>query len=164
MVRKRVCWLIFLVVVTSELFTDTVMLQVLEAEASDYFTLAGLDYVAAVEDGIMEAFFDAGHIIFNFGLSAPAKLELPLRKDRASVRVAISGGAGFLIEIILTDPTKDRFAPSSVDFFFTDIMHERVITSGHIDLSEIDDGSNSDDRELCEALGRAVALAALSDG
>ena len=143
---------------------DTVMLYVTESAESDYFKNAGLDYVAAVEDGVMDVFFNAGHIIFNYGLSSEPPAKTPFRADNVQARVAKSGGARFLIEVALSNPASESIAPAVIEYAYTDLILKEEITAGLLRLEAIDDGSITDERELCAAIGRAVALAALENG
>jgi hypothetical protein len=147
---------------TLPVYAETVMLFTREAEGANYFELVGIDFAAAVEDGIMEVFFDEGHIIFNYGLPGKRGVETPFPSEPVPVRAAKSGGATFLIEIELSNPPEPGIAPLVVTYRYSDVIRERLISSGVVRLEEIDDGSITDARELCAAIGRAIAFAALS--
>ena len=74
---------------------ETVMLYTHEAEDSDFFERVGIDYAAAIEDGVLDTFFEDGYIIFTYGLPAIDPETGPAVREPAPLRVAKSGGARF---------------------------------------------------------------------
>jgi len=142
---------------------ETVMLYTDEAEGSEYFTLAGLDLAAAVEDGVMAVFFDAGHIIFNFGLPGDEPADPPFRSERVAVRTAKAGGASLLFELLLSNPADSRPIPGAVEYVLSDVLKNEEIVRGVVRLTEVDDGEITDYRRLCALLGTAAAVEALVD-
>lgn len=159
---RILCSLLMILVSTTAVLGDTVMLFTREIETSQFFELAGIDYAAAVEDGVMDVFFEAGHIIFNFGLPGEQNADLPFRAEHIAVRTAKAGGASFLIEIGLSDPVESKPAPERVFFRYLDVIREETLAEGFVDLADIDSDVITDPRELCELVGRAAAMAALT--
>ena len=139
---------------------DTVMVSLHDSQESRFIEIAGKDLAAAVEDGVLEVFFDYGHIVFTFGLPENTE-EPPFRSESIVVRVAKSGGASLLLELELSDPAGDLLVPSRIGYRYSDIVKRTVISKGEVLINDVDDGEITDTRELCIAFGRAVARRAL---
>jgi len=141
---------------------DTVMLYLREADDSTYFELAGIDLAAAVEDGVLAEFFEEGHIIFNYGLPPEDPEEAPFVTQAAPVRVAKTGGASLLLEIMLSDPVDDQRVPASVGYVFRDIILDQEISRGTVGVDDFAGRDLTDPRALCVEIGKTVARMALS--
>ena len=120
-----------------------------------------MELAAAVEDGIMEVFFDNGHIIFNTGLNHEMPPDPPFKAERAALRIAKSGGAGFLLEVRLGDLPGENQAPLELAYILSNVMEDGEILRGQILVEEVMPEKLIGARELCTLMGRAVAIQAL---
>src|SRR6056297_1748466 len=105
--KKTALSLLLLGILLSPAYTETIMLF------SEEPTGIGneRDSVIYVEDGIMDVFFSAGHIIFNGGYqqfdqeSAAAQSTFG---DTPSFRIAKSGGADYMLQVQLEFTQDDQ--------------------------------------------------------
>ena len=125
------------------------------------------DSVIYVEDGIMEVFFGAGHIIFNGGFQEYDDQE---KKDEAqltfddtpSFREAKSGGAGYMLEVQLQfSEDEEDLLPQKALYSFYELNSEKKVANGVILLSEAGDREELEDKELIRRMGRQVGSKAL---
>ena len=144
-------------------YSDTVMVHLRVTDDSDFYYQAGIDYARAIEDGVMDVFFDAGHIVFNFGIPPTVLLEPPFASERPAVRAAKAGGASHLIELELARPVVDRLVPIRVAYIYSDIIEKRILSEGTVRYEEIDDQDLHDLLELCKIFGQYVARTALNE-
>jgi hypothetical protein len=140
---------------------ETVMLYTHEAEDSEFFARVGIDYAAAIEDGVLDIFFEDGYIIFTYGLPTIDPESMPSVSEPVAVRVAKSGGASLLLELEISKPVPDRLFPETVRFVFRNIILEEEIAAGEVAVTDVMRRDLTDPRALCVAMGRAVAKSAL---
>ena len=116
-----------------------------------------------LEDGVMNTFFEAGHIVFNaFPEMAEGKEEPEDFAERFSVRVAKSGGANLLLEIGMKfNDDEEELIPKSASYRFYELENGDVVAEGRVALSEVGDREKLDDEEMVKRLGEAVAVGAL---
>ena len=145
------------------LHAETVLLHLGNAHGSAYLTEDSIDFAAAVEDGVMEVFFDQGHIIFNAGLDIGRPVDPPFSAERYAVRIAKSGGASYLLEVGLTQPDEENALPHTAVFIFTDLVSERVLTRGELNVAAISREDSTSTRDVCIFLGRKIADSALAN-
>lgn len=122
----------------------TIMAYVYAADESDDYLLS------AVEAGVMDVFFDAGHIIFNAGTyervsDADTQLRYWVRNT------ARNGGATHAIELKVglsgTDPNSGSGAAAEwVEYRLTRIEPEAVIARGRLDAPAAGDRGSHDRR------------------
>lgn len=134
--------------------------------------------VIPLEDGIMNEFFDYGHIVFNAGVErAPT---LPFDGERESLRMAKSGGARFLLEVQVVcspvenlaktpqpegseDPAKKvldiRHELQDITFQFSQVQNGEILKKGKMPPKKVD-GPKGD---LSFSLGQRIARMVLHD-
>ena len=162
MKRSFLC-LILLVVLLAPASTDTVMLF------SEVPTGKGnkQDSVIYVEDGIMEVFFGAGHIIFNGGFQeynqeAEDDAAEQTFGDVPSFRIAKSGGASYILQVRLqfTSDEEDTL-PEKAKYSFFELSSEKKLADGGVLLSDAGDREELEDMEIIRRMGREVGSQAL---
>jgi len=117
-----------------------------------------------IEDGVMEVFFDAGHIIFNgtYEMISEGGEEEKLFNDSPVYRIAKSGGASYVLNIQLrfTEDENDLL-PVSASYKFIDLETERNLASGLVPLEKGKDWKEKEPHELVQSLGRRLGLEVL---
>ncbi len=163
LIRQSVFFILFFCLSLAAVPADTVMLF------SEVPTGSGnkQDSVIYVEDGIMEVFFGAGHIIFNGGFqeyddqdSEDAAQET--FADTPPFRVAKSGGASYILQVQLkfTEDEEDLL-PHKAQYSFFELDSEKKLADGVVLLSEAGDREELEDKELIRRMGRQVGSQAL---
>jgi hypothetical protein len=165
-VRLRViCVLSLLVIVAAFGFAETVMVSVRdESGFSDEGYLAASRYqLTAVEDGIMETFFDAGHIVFNLG--DYEHFDGADIQRRYTVRAAArEGGASYVVQLaLLFERDGDSSVrPLQVEYELWEVGTGERIAAG-TRSAPFEFGSRGSERgSRSAALGRRVATELLS--
>jgi hypothetical protein len=98
---------------------ETVMISIEDETGihDEEYVAASRYHLTAVEDGVMDAFFAAGHIVFNFGsYEQTSGSEI---QRRYSVRTAAEeGGASYVVQLALEFERLDesRLRPVRVDY------------------------------------------------
>lgn len=117
-----------------------------------------------LEDGIMEAFFESGHIIFNANANMKEKTKEPDGfAERFSVRLAKSGGASLLLEIqMFFNQNKDDPLPKTVSYSFYEIVSEKLLAEGDVKLKDVEDKEELESKEIVRRLGESLAADALT--
>ncbi|MFW6361100.1 MAG: hypothetical protein ACOC2R_05040 [Spirochaetota bacterium] len=162
---QSVFFMLFFCLSLAALPADTVMLF------SEVPTGSGnkQDSVIYVEDGIMEVFFSAGHIIFNGGFleyddqeSEDAAKET--FGDTPSFREAKSGGAGYILQVQLKfTEDEEEILPQKALYSFFELNSEKKLADGVVLLSEAGDREELEDKELIRRMGRQVGSQALQE-
>jgi len=155
--------MLFLCLSLAALPADTVMLF------SEVPTGSGnkQDSVIYVEDGIMEVFFGAGHIIFNGGFQEyddqePEDGAQETFADTPSFRVAKSGGASYILQVQLKfTEDEEELLPQKALYSFFELNSEKMLADGVVLLSEAGDREELEDKELIRRMGRQVGSQAL---
>ena len=119
----------------------------------------GEEYILyALEDGMMEVLFDAGHIIYND--YAPPLTETDYgNRNRISYRIARSGGAEWLVEMtVLYQESGEEIhsLPLKVLFRLTNILSDQVLDTGEFWASDFDSDLGGSDRDICRMMGEAI--------
>ncbi|MFP4617900.1 MAG: hypothetical protein ACLFMZ_03560 [Spirochaetaceae bacterium] len=112
-----------------------------------------------LEDGVMETFFDAGHIVFN---AYPEMAEDATQPDgfseKFSVRAAKAGGASLLLEIFIKfDANEENKLPYSASYSLYELKTGELLAHGEEDLPDKDDEKELGKEERLHRLGSAVA-------
>lgn len=171
-----VCLLLITFAGTAE--AETVMVYVRYTTATVTDEDDAYKIVIPLEDGIMNEFFDYGHIVFNSGVEkAPV---LPFAGERESLRIAKSGGAMFLLEVqVVCSPVEkpenttqsegnenpkkigsiDRHQLQDITFQFSRVHNGEVIKRGKMPPKQVDGPKE----ELPFALGQKIARMVLND-
>ena len=123
---------------------------------------AVVELQSAVEDGVMETFFDAGHIVFNAGIVTDNdSLDVP--SERLSLRLAKSGGALYLLEIDLEYlEVEESVAVRGAEYRFYNVLSGAELTSGSLSPDEISTESDTPHATVCSSMGAAIAGGAIS--
>lgn len=146
--------------VASTLAAETVMVQVSGLDVTpDMSERRVLWLLAAVEDGAMEFFFDAGHIVFN-GSPVIADATHPA----VLKTIAREGGARYLVEIRVAfarPSSSDEIAAVRAEYILTRVVPNpgRVVASGFIPLDDFGTSVRSRPEQLAVGFGSAAAAA-----
>jgi hypothetical protein len=112
---------------------ETVMISIEDETGivdEDYIA-ASRYHLTAVEDGVMESFFDAGHIVFNFGAYEQSG-ESDIQR-RYSVRTAAEdGGASYVVQLSLEFARLEdnRLRPLRVDYELWEVGSGQPVVEG----------------------------------
>lgn len=161
--KRSILWVIFLVVLLGSASADTVMLfsEVPTGEGNKQ------ESVIYVEDGIMEVFFGAGHIIFNGGFQ---EYDQEGENDEAeqtfddvpAFRIAKSGGASYILQVRLQFTVdEEETLPEKAQYRFFELNSEKKLAGGVVLLSEAGDREELEDKELIRRMGKEVGSQAL---
>ncbi|MCF6334756.1 MAG: hypothetical protein L3J12_03335 [Spirochaetales bacterium] len=156
---KRIMVLLILISTPFLLFSETVLLYTITKSGDTDIEQFG----DLMESGVMNEFFDAGHIIFNAAVSGDIpEVGLSHYKEAAAMQLAKAGGAAFLLE---------------VKFVYTEVKGRDLLSTANYQLINVttgdlvEDGSVSIDNRWIEkdefengvtAMGRSMASYALS--
>ncbi len=156
---KKFTIIVLLMCLPFLLFSETILLYTItEASADDLEQFDDL-----IESGVMNEFFDAGHIIFNAGVSGYIpEIGLDHYKESASLQMAKSGGAAFLLEVKLVySEVQGITLPADAGFQFIEVATGDLIKEGSVSIDKkwIDEG---DFENGVTAMGRSMAGYALS--
>lgn len=118
---------------------------------------------SAVEEGIMDEFFSAGHIVFNElpprdadHSSQAAELEL----WRNLQLIALSGGAARMVEVFFTyEPNEagKRAVPVAGRYSLWELTPKKLVSSGTVTAAPISAGTKRGDGEVSRLLGQTIA-------
>lgn len=156
---RAVC-LVAMLAVAGSLTAETVMVQVSGSDVPpDMNEQRVLRLLAAVEDGAMGYFYDAGHIVFN-GSPVIADATHPA----VLKTIARDGGAGYLLEIRVAfgrPSPRDEFGAVHAEYLLTRLVPNpgRVVASGEIPLDEFGSTVRSRPEQLAVGFGSAAAAA-----
>ncbi|MFO7850636.1 MAG: hypothetical protein R6V67_11810 [Spirochaetia bacterium] len=138
---------------------DTVMVYTEKAEGDGDVEMSR----GYLEDGVMEGFFDAGHIVFNaYPEMDEANSEPEDFSEKFSVRAAKDGGATLLLEIAMKfDSSEENSLPDSASYRYYDLDSGDLLARGEADLPEEDDDKELKEEEKLNRLGSAVVESVL---
>jgi len=121
--------------------------------------------IGYIEDGIMEAFFDAGHIIFNSSYHSLGESEEPEEDpfgDYYVYRVAKSGGASYVLSVRLSfDEDIENQWPISAAYDFVRLETEQSLSSGVVLMERTGGWKEKEPFELVQSLGKRLGMEAL---
>lgn len=151
--------------VTAFGFTETVMVSVHDASGftDDDYLAASRYHLTAVEDGIMEAFFDAGHIVFNLG--DYEHFDGADIQRRYEVRTAArDGGASYAVQLALVFERAgdSSVRPTRVEYELWEVGSGERIAAGTRSAPFEVPAAGSERGSRSAALGRRVAAELLS--
>ena len=159
--KKTALSLLFLGILLSSAYSETVMLF------SEEPTGIGneRDSVIYIEDGIMDVFFNAGHIIFNGGYQQFDQENTAARStfgDTPSFRIAKSGGADYMLQVQL-EFTQDDQDPLPVKalYSFYHLNSEEKLAGGEVLLTEAGQREEVEEEVLIRRMGRHVGTRAM---
>jgi len=117
-----------------------------------------------IEDGIMEVFFDAGHIIFNSTYQSTEEIveEKDVFADYPAFRIAKAGGAMYILTVQLrfTEDEEDLL-PVAAAYALIDLETEANLAGGTVMLERPDDWKEKEPYELVQGMGRRLGREAL---
>ncbi|HUX49603.1 MAG TPA: hypothetical protein VMW73_02340 [Spirochaetia bacterium] len=155
---------------TATVLADTVMVSVDATPAGTIATAsdnsAALAKAAdtlreALEQGIMEQFFNAGHIIFN-GPPAPTTDIHSVSLRQQSARV---GGASRLILVELayrSEPALKKTLPVSASYTLWRLDTRQIVESGTVTADSLAHATKIDENQLCLLMGQTIATVLLN--
>lgn len=162
---KRVILMLVFSLLPGMLFAETVMLFT-RMHPAESQRGANYERFVAVEDGVEDQFFSAGHIIFDAGL--PRAIEhqraQTVRTDTWARQTAKAGGANFLLIVNLEfpNPQKALPLPRTASYRFISLKDGMTLAHGSVDTSAIvTDLKSKKPYDLCFALGKRIAENAL---
>lgn len=121
--------------------------------------------VGYIEDGIMDVFFTAGHIIFNGGYQQFDEETTESQNtfvDDLSFRQAKSGGAHYVLQVQLRFNEDDQDTlPVKALYRFYELKSEEQLVSGEVPLTESGNKEKLEDWELIRKMGKEVGSQAL---
>jgi hypothetical protein len=111
--------------------------------------------LSALEDGIMEEFFLAGHIVFNGGTSFSAGTPRKIR----DIRDAKQGGASrlFLVDVYFRRSDKSGPVPERVIYSLLSVSDQKSLAEGSLTAAELERPSSLAIEEFCARLGKETA-------
>ena len=121
--------------------------------------------ISAVEDGVLNTFFNYGHIISTAGKINEEQNIPAIPCDRLALRTAKSGGATLLLEIELACSTAagiKLILPESAGYKLITVISDEIIVNGSF-RTETFNNTAITPYEVCFNLGQAIAEAALSN-
>ena len=168
--RKMTLSLLFLVLVAAAAVSETVMLYVGNGVENEEQFEASLPISMALEDGVMNEFFNNGHIIFNAGIKLEQDFpETPVKVERLPLRMAKAGGARYLLEVNINYAfergedeeigVKNTF---SADYIFSQVSSSRILQRGGITTASVSGIEDPEPEKYSYALGQMIAREALS--
>ena len=154
------CGVLLMLIILSPAAAETVMLY------SDRPSGIGDETSAIhyIEDGIMEIFFDAGHIIFNgtYGMMEGDESGDSPFDDNPVYRIAKSGGASYVLSVRLSfTEDMEELLPVSAAYEFIELLTERHLSSGTVLLERSDGWKEKEPYELVQNMGRKLGREAL---
>ncbi len=148
------------------LFAETIMLYT-RMQPAETGNGKNIDRFIAVEDGVEDQFYTSGHIIFDAGVPKPNFAEASLTQgDAWAQKVAISGGARFLLLVNLTfpDAPKPAVVPDSISYRFADLKTGKTLAEGTLRVTLTKEQmAGKRPYDLCFALGQEIARDAMSN-
>lgn len=159
MKRYHLIILLLLLIPPAVLTAETVLLYTSDDWLTPEIT-RGADYIVpALEDGFMEAFFDAGHIIFN-DQAPPLAVSPESGRMRNALLLAKRGGARFMVELeIIYDRNEDVPVPLPLEVVFsvTDVVSNRFLLEDRLFPQDFHRPEFTEQREVCQLLGATLA-------
>jgi len=120
----------------------------------------GEEYIIySIEDGLMDGLFDAGHIIYN-DYAPPLTVMDYTDRNRASYRIARSGGASWLLELEIgyeNEGEEINSLPDRLGFRFTNILNDQVVRLGEYEVADFISNTTDSERDICKSIGTALA-------
>ena len=137
--------------------TETVMVYVRDAEGANFITEERLESASGVETGLMNAFFEEGHIVFNAGIS----LDEGAVSDELMVRFARSGGARYLLFADLGEADEESQIPAKISYRYLNTEKQETVIVGELLLSDVEQDLVGGVVDRCIEYGNLAAIAVL---
>ncbi len=160
--RTIALFLLLIIGICGTVAAETVMVAV-DNEKSAVPDEGIFFYRSALEAGVMDVFFEEGHVIFNGILPEREKMsEMQRRYD--SIKLAEEGGAAFVFLASLQyEVAKEGsvFQPKAVIFTFYSLSGEKTLYDGKITLEDISIPEKAGPAEICFLLGKTAGTQTL---
>jgi len=148
-------------ILLSAMHGETVMVDVSNGPESLYISEERFENAVALEDGVMELFFDNGHIVFNAGISVDRPNEMESDETESAMRIAKRGGASHLLAVRVGAPANKGELPKFVSYVFYRLSDDFVLSRGSLQLTDMPLDKNYSIQEICRIYGRRTAENAL---
>jgi len=112
--------------------------------------------LSALEDGIMDEFFSAGHIAFNAEIFTGG-----IRDGNTILRSAREGGATRLLSVLVAFPKDGSADFERVEYSLVSVADRRTVASGTVRAAELKRRTDAPRDEYFADAGRAIAKKAL---
>ncbi len=133
MVKKRVIT-VFLFLFASIIYADNVFVYIekgsIELDDTEN-NIFNPELLNIMEDGIMESFFESGHIVFSANSAKTV-----FKTDRILSQAAKSGGAEILLKAVVNYSEKDNIVNITGKYICYNLYSETVIAEGDYTLPE----------------------------
>lgn len=161
---KRLVLVLILSSLPGLLFAETVMLFA-RVEPSVGGKGVNVERFVAVENGVEDQFYNAGHIIFDTGAPHSGGNGAVSHSNGWAEQVARSGGADFLLIVNLKFPEalKGADLPSTASYEFVDLKSGSMLAEGSV-ASQASEHELKTKKpyDLCFAFGRRIAEEAMT--
>ena len=105
-----------------------------------------------IEDGVMESFFEQGHIVFAANSS---KTTYP--DERVLNQAAKRGGAELLLKAVINYSVKNNTVAITGNYVFYNLYSDSILTEGNYELPEDFDMAGIKVEELFFSIGKSFA-------
>lgn len=161
---KRLVLVLILSSLPGLLFAETVMLFA-RVEPPVGGKGVNVERFVAVEDGVEDQFYNAGHIIFDPGVPRGGDRESVSHTNGWAEQIAKSGGADFLliVNLVFPDALKGGDLPRRASYEFMDLKSGSMLARGSV-ASQASEHELKTKKpyDLCFAFGRKIAEEAMN--
>ena len=153
--KKRFFFLLLLIFASSAVWCENVFVYIekgiidLDDEEQNKFNPELLN---VMEDGIMECFFDQGHIVF-----AANSCKTTFRNEEMLSQVAKRGGADLLFKAVINYSEKNNIVEISGNYLFYNLFSDTVVTEGEYNLPDNFNMSGLRVEDLFFTVGKSFA-------
>lgn len=157
--KRKIVLLVCLCVAWAGLAAETVMVSIREGEKGSGGDKTKRYCLSALEDGIMEEFFLAGHIVFNERLPSGGTSE-----RLSVVRLAKEGGASRLVrvELFFQNVGEGIFRPERIEYSLFRVADQEILAEGGFPAREVERPAGMSVEEYCAGLGREIGRRLIS--
>lgn len=152
----KVLFLLLCLTVWRDLDAGTVMVYSGEQENISYERF--FEVAVLIEEGIMETYFDMGHIVFNAIQVEDEEYYPDGAPEPVSFFTARTGGAEYLVEVLIQVGADDmNIVPDEVVVRLFHLYTDEKIIDQIIDIDRMDYLDGAEDDQICRMIGSAVA-------
>ena len=157
--RVLICAALPAIVAGSPLLADTVMVH-LHADISDEYAddEDAMQLISALEDGIMFAMFEGGHIVFN-----TVDRSVRFHTDDAIASGEDEGADWVMTMNLSVDRINQSFSLEQVEYKTVDVAGEAVYLDGEVDSERLEPGSSESSDEAARRVGAEVGAEILEE-
>lgn len=161
---KRVVLVLIISCLPGLLFAETVMLFA-RVEPPVGGKGVNVERYVAVEDGVEDQFYTAGHIIFDPGAPRGSVHAYLAHTDSWAEQVARAGGADFLliVNLVFPEALKGADLPTKASYEFVDLKSGSTLAVGSVaSRASVEKLKTTKPYDLCFAFGRKIAEDAMN--